>query len=176
MVQMPELIAGYQNALNELAQYDLYVLARTISSAKRVFIAGNGGSASTGSHFAADLRRVGVEAICLCDNIARVTALANDFGYEEIFAGQLENLGREDVLVVISASGNSANLVKAVSFAIGKGARTIGLIGFGGGKLAELTDRSIILSSKDYGEVEGVHSCLCHIIPNIIRKGLPWEP
>lgn len=170
MVQIPELIDGYRKCLDELGTYELIDISLIILKASHIYIAGNGGSASTASHFAADLRRIGLKAICLTDNISVVTALANDYSYSEVFSRQLDGITGEDILVVISASGNSPNIIKVAKLVKIRGALVIGFLGFGGGKAASIADSSIILSSKDYGEVEGIHSCLCHILPRIIKE------
>ena len=165
-----ELVDRYVVCLKELRQLDLQGIIKALAKAKHVYTAGNGGSSATASHFAADLRRASVQATCLSDNISLITALANDFGYDTVFAEQLSKIAKGDVLVVISASGNSSNVVRATRLAKARGATTIAFTGFGGGKLKALADYSIILPSHDYGEVEGIHSCLCHIIPCLIKK------
>jgi len=166
------LLEGYQRALVELEIQDLAEIAEVIAKAKRVFIAGNGGSAATATHFASDLARAGVQAYSLCDNPALITGLANDLGYTYIFSRQLElyNVGEGDVFVAISGSGNSANLITAANLARSKGATAIAFLGFGGGELSRLVDKAIILSSSDYGVIEGIHSCLCHMIPGALAK------
>jgi len=167
------LLQGYKKALVELEIQDLTGIAETIAKARRVFIAGNGGSAMTATHLASDLARAGVQAYSLCDNPALITGLANDLGYAYIFSRQLElyNVGEGDVFIAISGSGNSTNIITAVNLANNKGATTIALVGFGGGQLSPLVDKAIVLSSSDYGEVEGIHSCLCHIIPRLLVHG-----
>ncbi|MBI3616042.1 MAG: SIS domain-containing protein [Candidatus Omnitrophica bacterium] len=139
-----------------------------------VFLIGNGGSASTSSHFANDLgkamRKRGdstLRILSLTDNVSWLTALANDDGYEQIFAGQLENhLRAGDLVIAISASGNSENLIRAVRFAKSKGAQTVGMIGFNGGALRELVDVALFIPSPvgRYGPVEDVHLMLQHLI------------
>jgi D-sedoheptulose 7-phosphate isomerase len=139
-----------------------------------VFVAGNGGSAATASHWVNDLckatRCAGqplVRATCLSDNTSWLTALANDEGYERVFAAQLENLGRAgDVLIVISASGNSPNLVAAVETAQQLGMDTIGMLGFDGGVLRERVDGLLWLPTERglYELVEDAHSALCHAV------------
>jgi len=160
----------YKKALVELEIQDLIGVAEVIAKAKRVFIAGNGGSATTSNHFASDLARAGVQVYSLCDNPALITGLANDYGYNHIFSRQLElyNIGEGDVFVAISGSGNSANIVTAVNEANRRGATTLALLGFGGGQVLPLVDKAVVLSSTDYGVIEGIHSCLCHIIPRLI--------
>jgi len=171
-----ELVDRYMDCLMELSQLNLQGITKALEKANHVYTAGNGGSSATASHFAADLRGAGVHATSLSDNTALITALANDFGYATVFTKQLSKIAKEDVLVVISASGNSPNVVRATRLAKLKGVTTIAFTGSGGGKLKELADYSIVLSSHDYGEVEGIHSCLCHIIPCLIKKEIDlWK-
>ena len=145
---------------------------------RQVFIMGNGGSASTASHFVCDLGK-GIFArgkerfrvMSLNDNVAHFSAIANDFGYENVFVEQLKNfLNRNDLVILITASGNSPNLLKAVDFANKAGAYSIGFIGFGGGKLARRVKDAIVLSDRDYAVVEDIHMVLCHMISSTLRE------
>lgn len=139
-----------------------------------IFIAGNGGSAATASHWVNDLGkatkrsgRAPMRVIGLSDNTSWLTALANDEGYDRGFAGQMENFAEPgDVLIVLSASGNSPNLIKAVDLAKSRGMTTIGLLGFDGGKLKDIVDEVIWVESEKgtYELVEDAHSVLCHAI------------
>jgi D-sedoheptulose 7-phosphate isomerase len=139
-----------------------------------IFIAGNGGSAATASHLANDLgkatKRSGrppMRVMCLSDNVSWLTALANDEGYERAFAGQIENFAsHSDVLVAISASGNSPNLVAATEVAQANGATAIGLLGFDGGMLRHMVDDYIWVPTEKgaYEAVEDGHSMLCHML------------
>jgi D-sedoheptulose 7-phosphate isomerase len=139
-----------------------------------VYVAGNGGSASTAAHFANDLGkatkvsgRPRFRVLSLTDNVPWLTALANDEGYERVFAGQLENFARAgDVLIVISASGNSPNLTAAVEFARAHGVLTVGLVGFDGGVLKDLVDELIWVKTPagTYGPVETAHVLLCDML------------
>jgi D-sedoheptulose 7-phosphate isomerase len=139
----------------------------------RVFVAGNGGSAATASHWVNDMgkatKRSGRDAfqvMCLSDNMSWLTALANDEGFDRVFSGQLENFARrDDLLIVISASGNSPNLVHAVEFAQSIGVKTIGLLGFDGGILKEMVDDLVWIKSEkgQYELVEDAHMMLCHV-------------
>ena len=105
------------------------------------------------------------------DNVALITALANDIDYNCIFKEQLiGQLEEGDVVIGISASGNSPNVLRAIEFARGQGAITVGFIGFGGGKLKEFVHKAIILSSRDYGQVEDVHLSLDHIVSCLVRE------
>src|SRR5687768_16398887 len=139
-----------------------------------VYIAGNGGSAATAAHWVNDLgkgakqsRRLPLRVMSLCDNTPWLTALANDEGYERVFAGQLENFAKPgDVLVVLSASGNSTNLLRAVELARARGLITIGFLGFDGGALKSMVDEVLLLPTPKgaYGLVESGHDLMCHIL------------
>ncbi len=154
------------------------VLAETRSKGRQVFLFGNGGSAATASHMACDLSKTAsspgrrrLRAIALTDNVPLITAIANDLAYEDIFVEQMVTLWNEgDVALGISASGNSANVLKAIRYANEHGGQTIGLTGFGGGKLAGLASLAVVLSSHDYGVVEDVHSILNHMITRVLRS------
>lgn len=149
-------------------------LARARDSAGVIFVAGNGGSAATASHWVNDLTKATrgsgntyVRAMSLTDSTSWLTALANDEGYERVFAGQLENMARPgDVLVVISASGNSPNLVRAVEYARSHQVESIGLLGFDGGALKSLVDQHFWVPTAvgAYGLVENVHTVICDLV------------
>ena len=173
---------GLHSCLGELIKQDINGIADRIFEAyennSRIFIMGNGGSATTASHFASDLAigasvhgRRHLRVTSLTDNVAMITSLANDIGYRFVFEQQLIGQVEEgDIVIGITASGNSINILKAVEFARNNGALIMGFIGFGGGKFEELTDKCIVLSSKDYGQVEDAHLCLVHIVSNLVRK------
>lgn len=139
-----------------------------------IYVAGNGGSAAIASHWVNDLgkatKRSGsppVRVMSLSDNVSWLTALANDEGYERVFAGQLENFAKKgDVLVVISSSGNSSNLVRAVELARAREMATIGLLGFDGGTLRQLADDCLLIPTAkgSYGLVEPMHEMICHLL------------
>ncbi|MBU2576899.1 MAG: SIS domain-containing protein [Nanoarchaeota archaeon] len=140
-----------------------------------VFIIGNGGSASTASHMACDLMKNSIEdynssedrlrAISLTDNLATISAYGNDLSYDEIFSQQLKSLMNDkDLLIVISGSGNSKNIVKAVEISKQIGAYVFGLLGSNGGIVAPLCDDSIIVPSKNYGVIEDLHMMIGHLL------------
>ena len=147
---------------------------------KHVYIVGNGGSASTATHFACDLSkativegRARLRVTSLTDNIALLTAWANDSSYDRVFAEQLRNLlNTDDVLIAISASGESTNVLRAVAAARELGAVTIGLVGFDGGRLRELVDAAVHVQSDSYGVVEDCHLVLEHAITESTRSAL----
>ena len=149
-------------------------LERTIDNKAKIFIMGNGGSSATASHMASDLgaglrRRdiVNFDVVSLGDNSSVITALANDIGYENIFYMQLKGLiGPDDVIIAISCSGNSPNIIKAASYAKDIGCQVIGITGFDGGQLKKTSNISfhIDTSKNEYGLVEDAHMILDHII------------
>lgn len=150
------------------------VLRQARGSGATVYVIGNGGSASTASHLATDLSKATardgakrLRAISLSDNAAFLTALANDDGYDQVFAGQLSGLVRAgDVLIAISASGNSANVLRAVELARGRGATTVALVGFDGGDLLRLADVAVHVATEHgaYGTVEDAHLAIHHAL------------
>jgi D-sedoheptulose 7-phosphate isomerase len=158
-------------------------LYRTYRDGKQVFVIGNGGSASTASHMAADLAKNTIgpnmrrfRILSLNDNIPLLTALANDIGYDRVFSEQLQNLIHPgDVLVVISGSGNSSNVLRAIEYAREQCALVVGLLGFGGGEAARLCDIPIVIDSSDYGVVEDAHLILNHILVEYFRERLASE-
>lgn len=149
-------------------------LEKTHSNNGKLYIIGNGGSAATASHMANDLsvglklreiRNFNVES--LSDNSSICTAIANDIGYENIFYAQLKNkLTKDDILIAISCSGNSSNILKAAEYAKRIGATVIGMTGFEGGKLKEIADIKFHINTNkgEYGLVEDMHMILDHII------------
>jgi D-sedoheptulose 7-phosphate isomerase len=158
----------------------LDLLHATHTAGKQVFLAGNGGSAATASHMANDLswgltraRLRPMRAVALTDNVPVMTAIANDAGYEEMFAAQLDALGAAgDLLIAISASGNSPNVVKVLERAARIGLRSIGFLGMGGGKAASMVDVAVVVPASDYGPIEDVHMVLDHLALAYLRLAL----
>lgn len=146
-----------------------------------VFFIGNGGSASTASHFANDLS-IGCndydnpfKVVSLTDNISILTALGNDFGYEEIFVRQLRIQSQPgDVLVGISASGNSMNIIKAFEYASDSGIRSVAITAFDGGKMKQVADDGIHVPTdfKEYGPAEDVHMILDHLVTAYLMRAI----
>ena len=142
-----------------------------------VFVCGNGGSASTASHMAADLSKNVTDSahnrlrvISLTDNMAHFSAIANDLDYSQVFVDQLRNLlTPRDALVAISASGNSPNVLNAALFAREHNVPVIALTGFTGGKLRELGTSSLHVESDDYGLVEDLHLVINHLLVKALR-------
>ena len=144
-----------------------------------IFFIGNGGSAATASHFANDIAigtrtyKKPFRAISLCDNQAVITAIANDDGYEKIFSQQLQVLlKKQDVVVAISASGNSPNLLDAIDTAKKMNTITVGISAFDGGKMKEMVDVSLHVPTEkgEYGPAEDAHMVLDHLISNYLMR------
>ena len=144
-----------------------------------IFFIGNGGSAATASHFANDIAigtrtyKKPFRAISLCDNQAVITAIANDDGYEKIFSQQLQVLlKKQDVVIAISASGNSPNLLDAISTAKKMNTITVGISAFDGGKMKEMVDVSLHVPTEkgEYGPAEDAHMVLDHLISNYLMR------
>jgi D-sedoheptulose 7-phosphate isomerase len=156
------------------------ILFRAYKHDKQVFIIGNGGSAATASHMACDLgkntispNRPRFRVLSLNDNIPLLSALANDVGYERVFSEQLTNLIRPgDVLISISGSGNSPNIVRAMRYAQERAATNIALLGFDGGRALELADEYVLVPATDYGLVEDLHMVVDHILTEYFRARL----
>jgi len=139
---------------------------------RQIFVFGNGGSAANASHFITDLSKGASDALprrfrgmSLNDNTPWMTALGNDYHYDEIFVRQLMNFARPgDLVMVMSVSGNSPNLVKAVSWARQNGVFTVAFVGGKKGQLADIADYVIVSDSTHYGRVEDAHMGICHMI------------
>jgi len=139
---------------------------------RQIFIFGNGGSASNSSHFITDLGKgasdkLGSRFRCLSlnDNISWITALGNDYSYEDVYFRQLQNFARPgDIVMTLSVSGSSPNLVKAIDWAVNNGMYTIALVGAKRGKLAQLAQKVITINSEHYGRVEDAQMGICHMI------------
>lgn len=171
------------NLDNKKIELAIDMILEAYKNDRKVFILGNGGSASTASHMSCDLgkgtsqriydnseRRLKV--ISLTDNVAVITAYGNDLGFEDIFVQQLRNLVETgDIIIAISGSGNSKNIIKALSYARECGAKTIGFLGFKtGGQAANLVDCAIIIDSNFYGPIEDAHNILSHLVSSWIAK------
>ena len=178
----------YKNSLNELIEsVDLEILEAIVScfikahkENKTVFVCGNGGSAATASHFQVDFgffvryfTKKRMKFRSLTDQVPMITAIGNDHSYEDIFVDQMiDNFEEGDVLVAISASGNSMNVVKAVEYANKMGGTSIGLVGFKGGKLKETAQICLHTPNpeKQYGPIEDLHMILDHMMVSYLAK------
>ena len=175
-----DFLRRVQAGLDEIEPREVDAIVDVLLAAHRgghtVYLAGNGGSAATASHFGSDLHAVfrghrRFRVSVLSDSVSVLTATANDHGWENVFADQL--LGRVepgDVVMILSASGESENVLRALEVGREQGAATVVIAGFGGGAATELADRCIVLSSHDYGVVESVHASLAHVIAACLRR------
>ena len=179
--------------INKISKEDIdkaiQILDNVRKEGKKVFVIGNGGSASTATHFACDLNKYTsvdgkkrFRAISLEDNIPLVTALVNDEGWDNVYSYQLENLMEDgDCIVAISVHGGSGkdkaelwsqNLLKAIKLVQSRGGKAIGLVGFDGGVIKEIADASIVVPINSTPQVEGFHLVLTHLICSLIREQL----
>ena len=183
-VSFADAYLGYlSEVLKSIDRKEIGKFAETLLDAREreatVFFIGNGGSAATASHFANDIA-VGTNsyfkpfrAISLTDNQAIITAIGNDFGFDEIFSRQLQLLGKQgDVVVAISASGNSKNLLKAFEYAKENEIKTVAITGFSGGAMKEMADEGIHVPTgpKEYGPAEDAHMILDHLLGNYLLR------
>ena len=174
------IIQGYKNDLNRLlTELDEQALENTCQllltsyrEDRQIFVAGNGGSAGTANHFSCDFGKNAVQSqtnrpriLSLSANIEVLTALGNDFCYDDVFVEQLKNLMCDgDVILLISASGNSPNIVRAAEYVKARGGKVIGMTGFSGGKLRDLANISLHIPCESYEESEDLHLILTHMI------------
>lgn len=166
-------------AIEQLVEW----LLRARERENTVFIFGNGGSAATASHVTGDfLKGISYEldkrfrVMCLSDNISAVTAISNDLGYETIFIEQLKVfLKKYDLVIGISGSGNSANVVRAMEYARTKGALTVAMCGYKGGKIKELADLVIHVPIHDMEITEDIHIIIFHAVKQVLIKRLKGE-
>ncbi len=178
----------YRESLNNiLDKIDIDILEKIISSfiqahknSNTIYVCGNGGSAATSSHFQVDFaffvrnftnKRIKIRS--LTDQVPYITAIANDYSYEDIFVEQMrDNFEEGDVLVAISASGNSMNVIKAVEYANDHDGISIGLVGFEGGKLKETSQICLHTPNpqKEYGPIEDLHMILDHMLVSYLAK------
>ncbi len=173
-----ELKEALDDLSEDVIEHVLDILHVARMDNQQVFIFGNGGSAATASHFVCDLGKntrvqgaPNFRVTGLTDNIALFSALANDEGYENVFVEQLGNLLQlNDVVIGISTSGNSENVINAIQFAKSVGAKSIGFTGFNSGELGSLTDVDLHVSSYSIEHVEDIHLVLEHLITKGLRE------
>ena len=165
-------------SLSEIDDF-VKILLEARERGSTIFFIGNGGRAATASHFANDIAIGSREyqkpfrVISLCDNLAVITAIGNDDGYEKIFSQQLRVLlKKQDVVVSISASGNSPNLIHAINTAKIMGAISVGISAFDGGKMKEIVDFSLHVPTEkgEYGPAEDAHMVLDHLVANYLMR------
>ena len=157
-------------------------LASALREGRQVLVFGNGGSAANSSHFATDLGKgasdkVGkrFRVLSLTDNVSWMTALGNDYAYEDIFVGQLQNYGVPgDIALGISVSGNSPNCVKALEWAKKNGLRTVALVGAKRGRMAEIADQVLVINDTHYGRVEDAQMGICHMLCYAFMENPQW--
>jgi phosphoheptose isomerase len=172
------LRAALEQLPDERVEAAFELLRAAAERGARVFVAGNGGSAAIADHLCCDWmkgtqvpHRPALQVVSFTSNTSLLTALANDFGYDESFARQVEMQGaRGDVLVLISSSGNSPNVVQAAEAARRAGMSVIGMSGFGGGKLADLADVSLHVPVNNYGIAEDSHQMLMHVFAQFLAR------
>jgi len=179
-----DYLAGLKDVLD---RFDYDGFERTVNmilsayeNETHIFVMGNGGSGSTASHFACDINKgccIDLEKkfkmICLNDNVPTMLALSNDISYESVFVEQMKNFFNPgDLVIGISGSGNSENVLRAIRYAKENNGRTIGFSGYSGGKLADLADVSLVARVDDMQKVEDVHMIIVHIIMQAVYKTL----
>lgn len=173
-------LEGLKEVLDSLDREEIGAVVTDLTDAyhqgKQVFVIGNGGSAATASHMACDLgktvlgknhalHRKRFKVIALTDNMPLITAWGNDVSYDLVFSEQLRGLANQgDLLLIITGSGNSPNVLCAVQAAREMDIKTIGFLGFDGGKVKSMLDRSILVKSDNYGFIEDAHMVLNHLI------------
>ena len=175
-IRVQQAIAG--SKLGEIEEMVELILTSYRNGGK-VILCGNGGSAADAQHLAAELvgrfklERRALPAIALNTNTSILTALGNDYGYETVFSRQVEALANEkDIIIGLSTSGNSPNVLKAIEAAKAKGAMTIGLTGGNGGSLAKMTDLAIVVPSDNTPRIQEAHITIGHIVCELVERAL----
>ncbi len=183
MQSVRDYMATLSEVLRQLPEDDIAAAVERIRSAwaegRAVFLLGNGGSAATASHLACDLAkglvapgRPRMRVVALTDNVPLLTAYGNDIAYDRVFAEQLANFVQSsDVVLAISGSGNSPNVLAAVELASARGATTVGLTGFAGGKLKGLVERCVVVPSDNMQQIEDAHMVIAHALFVQLRDG-----
>src|SRR5215472_5861944 len=167
-----EVLKAIETIDLEKVREAIALLARARDEGSRIFVCGNGGSASTASHFACDMvkgasfnRPQRFRIMALTDSLPTITAYSNDVSYDCVFVEQLKNFAQPgDVVLAISGSGNSPNVLRAMEYANSVGCRTIALTGRNGGKLGPLAQLNIQASNPHMGRIEDVHMIVMHMI------------
>lgn len=174
-----------EKTLEQWERLDLDALERVAAVVERaqkagrfVWVCGNGGSAASAAHIGCDFGKTAavpgakpLKCVSLSDNMAFLTAIGNDLSFDETFSRQLENVvAAGDVVVLISGSGNSGNLVRAARLARKRGAAVVSLLGFDGGKLKDLSDEVLLIPSDQYGVIEDVHMAVAHVLTFYLKQ------
>ena len=148
------------------------MLSDALKGNRQIFVFGNGGSAANASHFATDLGKGASDkagkrfrVLSLNDNVSWMTALANDYAYEDVFVGQLQNYGQPgDIALGLSVSGNSPNCVRALDWGRKNGLRTVALVGAKRGRMAEIAEQVMVINDTHYGRAEDAQMGICHML------------
>ena len=178
--QIEQSIEAQKKVKKELVQKiseSADMIENAFKNGRKLLTAGNGGSSSEASHMAAEftgrykLERTSLPAIALSSETSAVTAISNDYGYEQVFSRQLEGLGQEgDVFIAMSTSGNSENLIRAIEKAKEKKISVISLLGKDGGKMKDISDLDLTVSHDDTPRIQEAHLTIIHIICGIVEK------
>ena len=185
MSKIQKALTEHRAVINELSELEneikriVEICVKSLSRGKTIFWAGNGGSASDAQHLAAELvgrfekDRPAIASIALTTDTSILTAVGNDYGFESVFSRQIEALGRQgDVLVAISTSGNSPNIVKAAQAAKERGVVTIGLLGKTGGVLQDSVDHALVVPSNNTARIQEAHILIGHILCQLVEESL----
>ena len=183
---LPKLVAqaceAFQSLLAQEPAFERIADAavNSLRSGGKLLTCGNGGSAADAMHLAEELtgryrsNRRSLPGVCLSADATALTCIANDFGFDEIFARQVEGLGvTGDVLVCFSSSGNSPNILRALAVARQRGVKTVALLGKGGGKAKGKADFEIIVDSADSGRVQEAHTVIMHALLEVVEREFP---
>lgn len=171
MEKIQKYLMLVSTAIQKMDLRDIPNILEALTEAETIYVIGNGGSAATAQHFALDLYKAAkLNARSLVSDIPTITAYANDDGYDSVFSSQLRYARRSDVLVAISCSGNSLNVLRAVRQAKEFGLITIGFTGDDGGKLAEVVDYLVKVPFEDIKIQEDAHVALCHAVTKALEK------
>lgn len=179
MMSLSRLAALVAESMEEQVTRSAALVADCLAAGGKVLVSGNGGSAADAQHFVAELigrmcgERHSLPAISLSSDPSIVTALGNDYGYENVFSRQVEGLGRPgDVLIAISTSGRSPNILNAIRAATIGGMRTVALVGEGGDAVLEQCDCCIHIPSKETQRVQELHTAVLHAICEHVERGI----
>jgi len=170
-----ELVANCSDHIADVAE----LLIAAVAKGARILLCGNGGSAADAQHIAAELvarlkkERIAIPALALTTNTSTLTALANDYDYIKIFVRQVEAFGSSgDILIGISTSGNSKNVINAMNYAAENGLKTVALTGGSGGKMAQIADVSIIVPSDSVQRIQESHIAIGHILCDLLEQSV----
>jgi len=184
-MKVNEFIKEHQDAVSSIGSLSSDIekisslMVKQLSNGKKILICGNGGSAADAQHFAAELTgrykkdRKGLPGIALTTDTSALTAISNDYGFDKVFSKQVEALGQKgDILVLITTSGNSPNLLEAAKKAKEMGITTIALLGKGGGKLKDSCDHSLVIASDNTPRIQEMHILIIHMLCETIENEL----